>query len=156
MLHLRFSFVDLKDRPMVFRFGGNVNTAWSIAQTLMLQVNIYDFPGWIFPGTAIARGDPVMQFMLFHEPGRLIGLAGGFRIRPSAFGPVTGGIRVNLNDQIALTGLFDVLAFGVTFGMSWRIKGFQFKGWLGHNNGLGVTPMVVVSGNREAGTEPPG
>lgn len=144
MLQLRFSLIDLKDRPMVFRLGGNISTGWDINQTLMLRVNLYDFTGWMLPGAAMTKGDPAMQFMLFQEPGRLIGLAGGFRISPFAFGPVTGGIRVYPDDRIALMGLFEVLPFGVSLGISWRINGLIFKGWLGHNNGLGVTPMVEL------------
>ncbi|MCX6225701.1 MAG: hypothetical protein NTV01_13285 [Bacteroidia bacterium] len=144
MLQLRFSLIDLKDRPPVFRLGGNILATWSMNQTIMLQVSIYDFPGWIIPATAIARGDPAMQFLLFHEPGRLIGLATGFRVSRCQFGPVTAGIRVNVYDQIGLIGLFDVLPFGISFGISYQLRGYVFKGWLEQRNGMGVTPIMEV------------
>ncbi|TSA36764.1 MAG: hypothetical protein D4R64_06925 [Porphyromonadaceae bacterium] len=145
MLQLRFSLIDLKDRPTVFRLGGNIRTTWSMSQTLMLQVSLYDFTGWILPVTAIARGDPAMQFLLFHEPGRLIGLASGFQVSRAQFGPVTAGIRVNINDQIGLIGLFDVLPFGITLGVGWKLKGYRINGWIEHRNGIGLTPMVEIS-----------
>ncbi len=146
MLQLRFSLVDLKDRPSVFRLGGNIRTTWSMSQTLMLQLSIYDFTSWVLPVAAIARGDPAMQFLLFHEPGRLIGLVTGFRISRSQFGPVTAGIRVNINDQIGLTGLFDVLPFGISLGINYRLKGYIIRGWMEHRNGMGLTPMMEVEG----------
>lgn len=143
ILQLRFSAIDLKDGPLAFRLGGNILTSWTLSQILLLQVNLFDFPGWVLPGTPVARGDPEMRMMLFYEPGRLIGMAAGFSLSQSHFGPLTGGIRVNLNDQATLTGLFEVLPFGVSLGVSFRINGFLFNGWLGHTNGLGVTPMVI-------------
>jgi hypothetical protein len=145
MLQLRFSVIDLKDNRMVFRLGGNIRTGWSISQILLLQVSIYDFTGWILPSTAIARGDPAMEFLLFHEPGRLIGLAAGFQVSRSQFGPVRAAIRVNINDEIGVVGLFDVLPFGISLGINWKLKGYKVMGWLEHRTGVGSTPMMIIS-----------
>lgn len=147
MLQLRFSLIDLKDQPLVFRLGGNIRTTWSMSQTIMLQVSIFDFTGWMLPATAIARGDPAMQFLLFHEPGRLISLATGFSISRSQFGPVITGIRVNMNDQIGLIGLFDVLPFGISLGINYQLNGYALNGWLEHRNGMGLTPVVQIRGD---------
>lgn len=144
MLQLRFSLIDRKDRPPVFRLGGNILASWTMSQALVLQVSVYDLTGWFLPEKAIARGDPAMQFLLFHEPGRLIGLTAGIRMSRSRFGPVAAGIRVNVNDQIGLTGFFDVLPFGVSIGINWMLKGYMLKSWIGQRNGMGVTPMVEV------------
>lgn len=147
ILQLRFSLIDLKDQPLVFRLGGNICTTWSMSQTIMLQVSIFDFTGWMLPATAIARGDPAMQFLLFHEPGRLISLAMGFQVSQSQFGPVTTGIRVNINDQIGLIGFLDVLPFGISLGINWKLKGYRVSGWIEHQNGMGMTPLVQIRGD---------
>ena len=146
MLQLRFSMIRLKEQSPVFRLGGNINLTWLMSPMLKLHFTIYDFPGWLFPSNA-TRGDPAMEFFLFHEPGRLIGLMAGFQISQLQFGPVTSGIRININDQVGLTGLFNVLPFGVSFGISWQLNGFRFNGWLEQRNGLGVTPMMQVGRN---------
>ena len=143
MLQLRFSMIRLKEQPPVLRLGGNINMCWTMSQMLNLQVSIYDFPGWLLPSNA-TRGDPAMEFLLFHEPGRLIGLMAGFQISQLQFGPVTSGIRINLNDKVDLLGQLKVLPFGVTLGMSWKLSEYKAKIWLEQRNGLGVTPTMLV------------
>jgi hypothetical protein len=156
MLQLRFSVIDLADPPLVFRLGGNVRTTWSMSPTLELQIGIYDFTGWIFPSAGIARGDPAMQFLLLHEPGRLIGLTTGFQLSRSQFGPVTAGVRVNVSDGLGLIAFMDVLPFGLSIGITYQLNGYGIKGWLEHRNGMGLTPMVEISSKREAMSKPPG
>lgn len=147
ILQIRFSLTDMKGRPPAFRLGGNIRTTWSLSQTLRLQVSLYDFPGWLLPATAIAGGDPVMQFQLFHDTGRQAGLTAGLRISRLQAGPLTLGIRVNMYDRIGLTGLFDVLPFGLMIGINYRLKRYDLKGWLGQGNGMGLTPLLEISGN---------
>lgn len=146
MLQLRFSLIGLKNGPPVFRLGGNILTSFSISPTLILQTSMYDFPGWILNKTAATRGDPAMHILLFNEPGRLIGLATGFRISQSQFGPVTAGIRVKPNDQMSLIWFFHALPFGMSIGINWNFNGYILNGWLEHRNGLGLSPMVEISG----------
>jgi hypothetical protein len=145
MLQLRFSWMDIHNRPAVFRLGGNIRATWSMNQTMLLQVSIYDFTGWIVPEVPIARGDPSMQFVLCQQPGRLIGLATGFRLSRAQFGPVTTGIRMNISDQISLTGFLDILPVGISFGICWAVKGYSAKGWLDHHHGPGLTPLIQIS-----------
>ncbi len=144
ILQFRFSMIDLKDHPPVFRLGGNIRTIWTISETMKLQVSIYDFPGWILPGTTLVRGDPAMEFMLFGDPGRLMGMAAGFRISGAHFGPVTAGVRMKVNDRVGLTTMLDVLPFGVALGISYQLKGYRVKGWMDQRHGLGVTPLVEI------------
>ncbi|MFA6127121.1 MAG: hypothetical protein WC699_07440 [Bacteroidales bacterium] len=144
MVQLRFSVIDLKDRPSVLRIGGNISSSWQMSQNLLLRVTMYDLPGWIFPQEAVARGVPAMQFLLFHEPGRQLGLLTGFRISQSQLGPVTAGIRVKLFDQLGLATLMEVLPFGFSIGLNYQIKGYRIQGWLEQANGLGITPVIVV------------
>lgn len=145
MLQLRFSLIGLKNKPPVFRLGGNLQTIWSITETLLLNLTIYDFTGWIMPAPAFARGDPAMQFLLFNEPGRLIALAAGFQISRSQFGPVTAGVRMNINDTVKITGLINALPLGISIGVNWNLKGYSFSGWMEQQNGRGITPMMKIS-----------
>lgn len=147
MLQLRFSMIGLQDRRPEYRIGGNIRTTWSMSGTLRMQVSLYDFYGWILPGRAVARGDPAMQFLLFHEPGRLVGLVAGFMLNRSQSGPVTMGVRLNMNDRIALTGLFNVLPFGLSFGITCLIDRYGIDLLLDHTNRLGATPQVVLRRN---------
>ncbi len=143
MLQLRASMIGLKERPPTLRLGGNIDLSWKVSEMLSLQVDIFDFPGWIFPSN-VTRGDPEMAFFLFHEPGRLIGLIEGFRISQLQFGPITSGIRINLNDKISLIGLFDVLPFGVSLGINWTLNRYNLHVRLEQHNGLGITPEVQI------------
>jgi hypothetical protein len=143
-LQLRFSLIDLIDRPGVFRIGGNMSIAWSLNPVLEMRIRLYDFPGWLFPGTPIARGDPGFECLLFHEPGRMIGLATGFAMGPSHFGPVRAGIRMNISNQFGLQGMIDVLPLGFSFGMTYQIGNCMTSGWIDHRSGPGLTPMIIV------------
>lgn len=147
MLQLRFSLIGPDDHPWIVRIGGNILTNWTLSETLVLQAMIRDFPGWVMPSAAVARGDPAMRFLLFHEPGRLIGLAAGFHLSRTAFGPVMAGIRVNLNDRIELLGFMDVLPLGISLGFGYRLNGFRINGWLEQRNGMGLTPVVEFGSN---------
>jgi len=146
MIQLRFSIIDLIEHPAVFRLGGTIQIDWSIAERLCLQSTVHDFPGWLLPVPRLTSGNPHMQFLLFHEPGRLIGLTTGFRISRNQFGPVVSGIRVNWGDQIGLTGLLGVLPFGISLGITWRPEFLWFRGWFREVNGLGITPMIELGG----------
>ncbi len=145
LLQLRFSLIGLKDRPPGFRPGGNLFVEWWVSETVTLQINLFDFTGWISPAT-ILKGDPAMQFFLFHEPGRLIGLSAGFRMSPYQFGPVTAGTRVAFNDQLGITTMLDVLPLGFRLGVVWNLKGYRLQGWFEQKNGLGMSPVFLVSG----------
>jgi hypothetical protein len=145
-IQLRFSLFDMKGKPPILRLGGNAQTTWTISQAFVMQVTVFDFPHWFFSPATITRGDPSMRFFLSHTPGRLLGLAAGFQIGQSQFGPVTAGISLNINEQVGLTGLFNVLPFGVSIGVSWKVKGYFLKGFLENINGLGSTPTVHFGG----------
>lgn len=143
MLQLRFSMIQLKERPPAFRLGGNLLISWTVSDMFRFQVLVYDFPGWIVPFPAVA-GDPAMNFLVFHEPGRQIGLSAGFRINQMQFGPVMSGIRFNLNDKISLTALLTILPVGVSIGLNWNLGGYKIRGWLEQSSGLGLTPTVEI------------
>ncbi len=143
MLQLRFSTINLRSRPPAIRVGGNLHMSWTMSESLGLQVLIYDFPGWILP-MRMVTGDPALDLLIVHEPGRQIGLAGGFRISQLQFGPVTSGIRFQLNEKISLTALLNILPVGVSIGMNWNLGGYKIKGWFEQRSGLGITPTVEI------------
>jgi hypothetical protein len=144
ILQLRCSWINLDDRPLIFRIGGNILTSWSMSETLVLEATILDFQDWLLPLADVARGDPVMRFLLFHDPGRLIGLVTGFRISRTAFGPVTSGIRFNLNDKVSLSALIDVLPLGIMLGISYQLTGCRLNVQLEQRTGLGLTPTLII------------
>jgi hypothetical protein len=144
MMQLRFSVISLTSRRPVFRLGGNLHAVFPLGPALNLETTLYDFPGWLFPGTAVARGDPAMRFQVFHEPGRLISLTGGFGVSRMHFGPVTAGVRMKVHDQVVVCGYFDVLPFGVSVGVQWRMKWVEVRLRVEQKAGAGVTPMVEV------------
>jgi hypothetical protein len=146
MLQLRFTWVAIAGHPPVLRLGGDLIGGWPLKPSTLIQVRIFDIPGWIMPGMAVTRGDPSLHLTLFHDPGRMIGLAGGLRMNRQAFGPVYAGVRMNLSDQVNLTLLIDLLPAGVSFGMNWNLHGYRCRGWLEQKSGTGLTPMLEISG----------
>ncbi len=144
LVQLRFSVIALSGRKPVFRLGGNLQATCVLGSSLKLETTVYDFPGWLFPAAPVARGDPALQFLLFHEPGRLISMAGGFGMSRRHFGPVTAGVRMRVQETVEITGFFDVLPFGVSLGVGWRVKGFEVRVRVEQRGGVGVTPMAEV------------
>jgi len=145
MLQLRASLIDLRDNPPVFRIGGIFQARWSLSPTLHGQLYLYDFTSWILPSASIVGGDPSIRLQLFHEPGRSIGLVTGLLLGRAHAGPVMGGIRVKMNDQVWFTGVMEVLPFGISLGILWNFGGFKIDGWLEQHNGTGITPIFRIS-----------
>lgn len=146
MLQLRFSLISLKEGRPLFRIGGNFLTDITLNSSLLLRLSVFDFPGWILPGAEVARSDPAMQFLLFHETGRMIGLAMGFRLGRSQFGPLTTGISMKINDRIGLFCLLDVVPLGFSTGISYQTKAYQLHLSIEYLNGLGTTPTLRIDG----------
>jgi hypothetical protein len=83
-----------------------------------------------------------MHFLIEHQPGRSVALLAAYRLKPHESGPVSLGIRMNFNKMISVTGVMDLLPFGVSLGLNYSLKGFRIRGCLDHRAGPGLSPVL--------------
>jgi hypothetical protein len=156
LLQIRFSLITVTGQPPVFRTGGTIATVIPAGESLHLGFTVFDFPGFLFPHAAPARGDPTIRLQLWHTPGRQLDLMAAFDLSSSHPGPLTLGIRLNASDQLRLSGQFRVLPMGLSIGMDWRLKSTSIYIGLETSSHLGLTPLIIaegpITGNRQPAT----
>ena len=142
LLQLRLSAIRVAEGRSAFRVGANLMGLYTIQSGTHIEISLFDLPGWWFPDSPVARGAPAMRLLVFHEPGRQIGLCGGGTIQRGHFGPIDTGVRVAVYDHLILQGWFHVLPWGVGVGAGWRALGMDFRFRLEYQGGVGATPFL--------------
>jgi hypothetical protein len=146
-LQLGFSIIAVSGSRPVFRTSADIQTSCKLGDALEAEAIVWDLPGWLFPGNAVTRGNPAMQLLLFHDPGKPVRLTGGFRMAPGHFGPLTAGIRLVINDRLAMDGFFDLLPLGTTISVDWRLEKVSVRISAARIAGTGMTPTARLQGS---------
>jgi len=146
ILQLRFSGILVADRPPAFRLGGNLGIDLPVGGFTRIGLTVWDFPGFLFPRAALARGDPMIRLQTSHSPGRQLDLLWALDLSPAHPGPLYMGVRMRINDQLSLLGLAQILQPGFTLGISWNLRGTQLVFLTDEGSGVGLTPTIVAGG----------
>jgi hypothetical protein len=153
LLQIRFSLITVVGQPLVFRTGGNIGLAIPAGESSHLGLIVFDFPGFFFPHAAPSRGDPMIRLQLWHTPGRQLDLMAALDLSSSHPGPLALGVRLNVSDQLRLSGQFRVLPMGLSIGIDWRLKSTSIYIGLETSSHLGLTPLIIaegpITGNRQ-------
>lgn len=142
-MQLRFSLISTSGN-LVFRPGGNLQLDWSLDDRTRIRFRVYDFSGFLLNRFSGFRGDPGIQLLVSHQPGRLIGITTGLEMGPGPLGPVIMGVSIPWNDRITLTGVIEALPFGFALGIHYRPGDTWYRGWFRQINGLGLNPMIEI------------
>jgi hypothetical protein len=145
-VQLRFSGILTAGQRPVFRLGANLAMGIPVGASARLDIGIWDAPGFLFPRTALARGDPMIRLQASHSAGCRLDLLWAFDLSPARPGPLYMGIRMKINEQVRISGLVRLLQPGFTLGISWTLHGIHLDFLMNEGSGVGMTPTIVASG----------
>jgi len=143
-IQLRFSGVRVASVPPAFRLGANAAISLPVGDHAGIGACAYDLTGWLAPRSPLTRGSPGLRLQGTYCPGDLISLLLSFDMSPYINGPVMAGVRLAINERIALEGLFGILPAGFAIGLTWKLSDYRFQSLVDYSNGLGITPTLLI------------